>query len=228
MSDDKKPDDPRTVQLKRVRLSFTDSLLEKKKTVQDDPNAKPKHSVNVILEQVGDDPKAKAAFAANKAKAIAGMTAACDQFFKKPEKWKEIMEDDPKRVCFRKGERFKNKDSGEVYMGYAGNMAIACGTPGGGQRRPKLYDRRKKAVVEKDILDVMYGGSYADVIISFFGTDKGGNGVFCTVEAIRSHEEGVRVAGGWQGDESAFEDMEDDDSFDGPAEAGVVDSDPFG
>ena len=39
--------DGRTVQLKRVRLSFTDGLKEAKATVEDGPK---KHTCNMILE----------------------------------------------------------------------------------------------------------------------------------------------------------------------------------
>jgi len=203
---DKKEKDPRTVQLKGVRLSFTDSLKDKKATVED---GKPKHALNMILE------KASPHFAANKEKIKVALEEAGERQWKNRNKYIAIMEDDPKRVCYRKGERFKNKE-GQVYKGYEGNMAIAGGTPGGGQRRPKLYDRRKKYVAENDILEVVYGGSYADVIVSFYGTEKGGLGIFCTVEAIRSHQEGERMGGGWVGDANEFDDMEDaENAFEG-------------
>lgn len=210
-----KKNDPRTVQLKRVRLSFSDSLKEKKATVDD---GEPKHSCNMILETEGKE------FAANKEKIRSAMEAASEQAFKNKDAWKTIMEDDPKRVCYRKGERFKNKESGEVYKGYAGNWAISGGTPGGGQRRPKLYDRHKRDVGEADILDVFYGGCYADVIVSFYGTDKGGRGIFCTIEAIRSHQEGERMGGGWSGDASEFDELPDaEDSFSGTSSSSADD-----
>lgn len=210
--------DPRTVTLKRVRLSFTDQLKDKKATVAD---GTPKHSCNLLLET--DQPE----FEANKAKVVAAIEAACEVEWKKPEKYKEIAEDTPKRVCFRKGERFKNQESGEVYKGYANNWAISGGTPGAGQRRPKLMDRRKRDVEEKDILEVMYGGSYADAIVSFYGTDKGGNGVFCTIEAIRSHQEGERMGGGIQVSADDFDDMDDGDSF-GAADGTAAGDSDFG
>lgn len=200
--------DGRTVQLKRVRLSFTDSLKEKRATVE---NGTPKHSCNIILESAG------AEFDKNKAKVMSAIEKACEQQWKNKDAWKGIAEESPKRVAFRKGERFKNKE-GKVYAGYEGNYAISAGGPGGGQRRPKLLDRRKREVEEKDILDVMYGGSYADVIVSLYGTDKGGRGIFASIEAIRSHEEGERMGGGVYVDADDFDDLEDDDSFEsGPS-----------
>lgn len=202
--------DGRTVQLKRVRLSFTESLKEKKKT-SDDPNAKPKHGLNVIIE--ADSPHGEA----NRKKVMDAIRAAGEKEWKNPDAYKGIMEDNPKRLCYRKGDRFKNRE-GKPYAGYEGNHAFSASGPSAGQKRPKLLDRRKREVAEDDILDVFYGGCYADVIVSFFGTDKGSRGIFASVEAIRSHEEGERMGGGIYVDADDFDDLEDDDSFDsGPA-----------
>lgn len=198
--------DGRTVQLKHVRLSFTDALKDKKKTANTE-DAKEKHGCNIILES-----KDKF-FDENKAKVLAAIEKACEIQWKKPKAWKDIQEDNPKRICFRKGERFKNTE-GEIYQGYEGNFAITASGPSAGQKRPKLLDRRKRPVAYDDILDVCYGGVYADVIVSLFGTDKGGKGVFCSIEAIRSHEEGERMGGGFNVDDDDFDDLEDGDSFD--------------
>ncbi|MGX7874384.1 ssDNA-binding protein [Mesorhizobium sp. ORM6] len=202
--------DGRTVQLKGVRLSFTNSLKDKQATVKD---GKPKHTFNVIIE------KSSPHYEANMAKIKSALGKAGELKWKSPEAFKQIAEDDPKRVCFRKGERFKSQKDGKVYAGYEGNYAISCGTPGGGQRRPKLLDRHKREVDEKDILDVMYGGSYCDTILSFYGTDEGGRGLFCTGEAIRSHQTGDRMGGGVYVDADDFDDMDDDDSFDSGSSA---------
>jgi hypothetical protein len=220
MSEAPKPADPRTVKLKMVRLSFTDSLKDKKATVE---NGEPKHSCNLIIVQTaGDDPLSKKAaelYPANLAAIQSAIKAACKEEFGKEDTWKEIQEDNPKRLCFRKGERFKNND-GEVYKGYAGNWGISASGPKGGQHRPLLLDRYKRQVEEKDILDVMAGGFYADVVISFFGTDKGGKGVFASIEAIRSRQEGERLGGGPRATADDFDDLDDDDSFGGTPAAG--------
>lgn len=202
MSD--KTSDGRTVQLKHVRLSFCDSLLHKKKTAKTD-DAKEAHSANLILEK--DDPH----FQRNYDAVVSALRAASEEKWSgKPDRWKQIHDDDPKRVCFRSGSRFKNQTTGEIYAGYDGNYAIAGKGPTGGQKRPKLLDRHKRVVEEKDILDVMYPGTYCDAIVSFYGTDKGGLGVFCSIEAIRSHQEGERTAGGVDVDPDVFDDLEDD------------------
>ena len=110
--------DGRTVQLKRVRLSFAQSLNDQKKTANTD-DAKMAHSANLILEAGSET------YEANKAKCMAAIKESCQQEWKKEDKWKDIQEDNPKRICFRKGERFKNQQTGLVYAGYDGNMVVA-------------------------------------------------------------------------------------------------------
>ena len=201
--------DGRTVQLKRVRLSFTDSLKEASPTID---GGVPKHTCNMILEI--DSPS----FAANKAKVISALKSASDKTWKKEGAWKELWDDDPKRCCFRKGARFKNSE-GKVYAGYEGNVAISGAGPSGGKKRPKMLDRHKRPVEADDILDVCYGGTYADVIISFYGTDKGGRGLFCSIDAIRSHQEGEHIGGGGiTVDADDFDDLDDEDSFGGESD----------
>jgi hypothetical protein len=56
--------------------------------------------------------------------------------------------------------------------------------------------------------------------VSFFGTDKGGKGLFCSVEAIRSRQEGERLGGGPRASADDFDDLDDDDSFSGTAAGG--------
>lgn len=226
--------DGRTVQLKRVRLSFTKRLKTKGKT-SDEAN-KETHGLNVILD------KSQPTFQANLDKCIAALKAAGEKAWKNPDAYKDIAEDAPKRVCFRKGERFKNGE-GKVYAGYEGNYAFGANGPSGGDKRPKLLDRRKRALREQatgehikanaifeiaDIDDIFYGGCYADVIVSFYGTDKGSRGIFATIEAIRSHQEGERMGGGVEVDADDFDDLEDDDSFVGGGSSSKDDDDLLG
>lgn len=215
MADDKKKDDGRTVLLKGIRLSFTESLKDKKRT--SDESDKESHGCNLILE--GDSKH----FEENKAKVMSAIRAACDVQWGKMDKWKDIQEEAPKRICFRKGERFKNQD-GEVYQGYAGNFAITAKGPSAGQKRPKLLDRRKRVLDSQfnaskdagrgtftydDIEEIFYSGSYADAFVSFYGTDKGSAGVFASIELIRSHQEGERIGGGANVDEDLLDDIDE-------------------
>lgn len=202
---DKTKGDGRTVQLKKVRLSFS-SLDEKRATVE---NGEPKHSFNVILE--ANSPY----YEENRKKVVAALKAAGLLAFKDEDRYKTVAEDSPKRVCYRKGERFKNSE-GKVYAGYEGNHAVACGCPSKGQKLPgKMLDRHKRPVEKEDIADVFYNGSLVDVYLSFYGTDKGGAGFFNTCDAIRSWQEGDRLGGGVYIDADDFDDAEDEeDAFD--------------
>lgn len=211
--------DPRTVVLKKVRLSFCDSLKDKKKNPTLD-DAVPKHSLNTILEA------ALAESETNRKLVMGAIRAACQKEWGDPEFWKVVQEKDPKRVCYKKGERFTNSE-GKVYDGYAGNMAIACGTPGGGQKRPILWDRVKREVPYENIEDVFYAGVYADVQLSFYGTKKGGNGIFCTADLVRSRQEGERIGGGVVIQKNAFDDL-DDNAMDGVTTSSGVDDDGIG
>lgn len=201
MASVEKRGDGRTVQLNNVRLVFTDSLKEARAPVE---NGDPKHTCTVLLEA------GKIETEANKKKLMAAIEAACEREWKNKDAWKAIAENDPKRVAFRKGERFKNKE-GEVYAGFAGNHALAVSGPRGGKKRPKILNRNKQAVSVEDILDVVYPGTYADVVVSLYGTNKGGKGVFASINGIRSRQEGERIGGDVDVDADDFDDLEDDD-----------------
>lgn len=205
MANEDKQQDGRTVQLKRVRLSFTKRLKEKGKTSEE--ATKETHGLNIVLDRSSPH------FEANHKKVISALKEAGLKAFKNEDAYKDIAEDAPKRVCFRKGEKFKNKE-GKVYAGYEGNYAFSANGPSGGDKRPKLYDRHKREVTVGDINDVFYGGVWADVIVSFYGTEKGSRGIFATIEAIRSHQEGERIGGGVDVDADDFDNLEDEeDSF---------------
>ena len=217
--------DARTVLCKGLRLSFTDTLLTPGKPKGAD-DAKESYGCNFINER---DSKH---FADNDKKIRAALSEAGFQFKGNRDLYKVIIEKDPKRVAYRKGERFTN-DDGKIYDGYEGNFAISAKGPRAGRERPTMKDRRKRDItgIDKDILAVCYSGSYCDAILSFYGTDKGGQGIFCSIEAIRSHEEGDHLGGGRIAvSDDMFDDLEDDDSFDNDTDssAGASDDDMIG
>ena len=234
MAADTKQRDPRTVKLKGVRLSFADSLKDKKKTAKTE-DAKLAHCANLILESTSPN------FADNKSKCLAAVQAACEQEWKNKDKWKELQEENPKAgVAYRKGERFKNQETGEVYSGYAGNMVIAGKGPSAGQKRPRLLDRGKRRLKdqakpedlkagiyfeESAINDIFYGGCYCDAIVSFYGTKKGGDKVCVSIDAIHSHQNGERVGGGVEVDDDDFDDFDDEEDLGGGAAASSDDDD---
>ena len=207
--------DKRTVKLPRVRISFTDTLLTPgvANGVED---GRPSYGCNIILE------KSHPNFAALDARIREALSEAGRQFNGKENLYKTVAEDNPKRVAYRNGNRFKNTD-GVIYDGYEGNFAISAKGPKAGRERPKLLDRRKRDVTrdDKDIPVVFYSGTYADVICSFYATDKGGQGIFCSIDAIRSHEEGERLGGGGiTVTDDMFDDLPDDDAFGGDGDTG--------
>lgn len=210
--------DSRTVLLRDVVASFTDSLHTARPTVE---NGEPKHTMNVIL--VSNSKYADR----NKKSVAAALTAASEEEFKRPDMWRELMEEDPKRCSFRPGKRFKNSSTGEIYKGYEGNYAIACAGPRGGKVRPRMLDRHKRAVDTNDILDVVYSGTRCDALVSFYGTKKGGNGVFATIEMVRSYQEGERIGGSPVNVDAyldELDDLEDDYGDEGSSSGGADDS----
>lgn len=207
---------PRLVTLKNVRLSFTDSLQTAKATVKD---GVPKHGCNILLEEGIPETEA------NKAACIAALRACGEEHWQKPDKFKIILEKDHKRLAYRKGERFTNSDD-EVYKGYEGAMVIPGYGPGGSKnpKRPVILARDKTPIwhpakgaenVSK-IGDVCYSGTRADVKVEFYpvsGADNGGDGIFATIQLIRSRQEGERMAGGYavtDSDIDDFDDLDDD------------------
>lgn len=195
----------RTVILTGARLSFAETLQEAKPPKKE-PTGRKTHGTNLILERTHKD------FESNKNAIISALVATCREA-KKPEGWwKQLFDDDPKQLSFRKGERFKT-DKGEVYKGYENNLIVVAKGPGGGARRPKIKDRHKLEVTDvSKINEVAYNGSYCDAVVSFYWTDNGGTQrITCSVEYIRSYQEGERLGGGGvYVDDDEFDDFEDD------------------
>lgn len=217
----------RTVNLTGVRISFGDSLqtasLPKKNK---DPSARPTHGVNLIIEKDSQH------FQSNYDAIITALSNAAVEFKKPAEWWRSLFEDDPKQLCLRKGSRFKTAE-GEVYKGYDGNLVLVLKGPRGGQKRPEIRDRYKKIIFSepRNVLDpsmineVAYNGSYADAIVSFYGTDNGGSDRLTgSCEALRSWQEGERLGGGGiYVEDDDFDDFEGEDSFDdGPSTGGTT------
>lgn len=231
--------DGRTVLLKGVRFSFCDRLYEADKTSED--SDKETHGLNFIIEH--DGPYADK-FEENKRKVGAALKKAGELSERKnPDLFKVLQEDNPKRLCFRKGEKFKNRE-GKVYQGYEGNYAFSANGPKGGLKRPKMFDRNKnelivvgatdssfkedkrRQVTKQDLEEIIYGGGYGDVIVSFFHTSKGSDGIFATVESIRAYERGEKFGGAVHVDADDFDDLEDvEDSFGSAASASKPDDD---
>ena len=192
--------------LPNVRLSFP-TLKNKRATVKD---GKEKFSANFIIDP--STPQGKRNIELCK-KAI---LEAEMETFRKTGVVKTI--EDPKRIAFRPGAKFRNQE-GEVYEGYAGMVAVSCNN----DSRPQLWDRYKGEVDYEDIEDVFQGGFHCDAAIRFFcvnGADKGGRGLFCAVNGIRSHQRGEVFSTGGRISVDEFDDLDDDDDDLVGAEAG--------
>lgn len=206
--------DPRRVQIKDVILSYP-TLRTKKAAVKD---GKEKFSASFLMDSktphgVDNIKKLQAAVAAAEVKEFGEGKAG---HIKKTVK-------DPKRIALKKGDECTNTE-GEVYSGYEGKVALTCSA----DRRPKLFDKNKLDVDLEDIEDKFYGGVRCDAIVSFFcisDKDKGGNGLFCSVEAIRSREDGVPFGGGSRASADDFDDLDEDDDGLGETTSGGDDAD---
>jgi hypothetical protein len=198
--------DPRRVMLKNIRLSFP-TLRTKEASTK---GGKEKFSTSFLLDP--NTVEGKTAIATCE-KAI----AAAESEHYGPEKIGFIgrVVEDPKRLALLKGERCKNKE-GEVYKGYEGMIALKTAA----DRRPLLLAKNRTEIDIEDIETDLYGGVYCDAEVAFYcisHEDKGGNGLFCSVEAIRSRETGESFGGGLRASASSFDDLEDDDGIDEPA-----------
>lgn len=206
MADAKKAADPRRVTL-RGRLSYP-TLRTKKAAVRD---GKEKFSASQLFDPTTEEGRTNI-----KKAQVAVAAAEVAEFGEGKAGFIAKVVEDPKRIALKKGERCKNKE-GDVYKGYEGMIALTCSA----DKRPLLLYKNKTEVELEDIEDVFYGGLDVDMIVSFFcisDTDKGGNGLFCTVEAIRSLERGEAFGGGGRATADDFEDEGEDDGIGSPAE----------
>lgn len=119
------------------------------------------------------------------------------------------------RICFKEGDEFVSNKTGEPYNGYEGMWAVSAANAS----RPTLVDRRRQRVEYEDIDETFYAGCYVNAIIRMYAVkdpDKGGNGLFASLEGLQFVQDGEAFAGGGI-DEDAFDDLgdfEDDDEDD--------------
>lgn len=203
MAEDKAPD-ARRVTIKNVRLSYP-TLRTKRAAVKD---GKEKFSASFLM-----DPKTPEGQTAIKACQAAVAAAEIKEFGEGKAGHIAKVVQDPKRIALKKGEKCMNNE-GEVYKGYEGMVALTCSA----DKRPLLLAKNKTEIDLDDIEDEMYGGVFCDATVAFFcisEKDKGGNGLFCSVEAIRSRETGESFGGGRRATADDFDDLDDDDGISG-------------
>lgn len=187
---------PTQVTLKNVRLSFPRLF----KAEQSTPDSKPKYSAAFLLDPSSDEGKA------NLRNMVAAMKHACEAEWGNPEMYKTIKAD---RVCIADGNSQVNQETGEVYDGYHDMKAVKASSPE--NRRPVTVDRRRRPVTEQD--EVFYGGCYVNAVVRVYtvkGKEKGGNGVFASLEAVQFFADGTAFGAGPIDVDSVFDDLDGD------------------
>lgn len=192
--------------LVKVRLSFP-KLFEPDRSTS---TSALKFSANFLIQE--EDPE----YDAN----CAAAQAAFDAVYK--ETWpgkKIVLKDD--RKAYRDGDKFVNQETGEVYAGYEGAMAITASrkaaksdNPADSSHirlRPPLWNRDKTPIEHDD--GTLYGGCRVDAIVNFYSVtdlEKGGNGIFATIEGIRFRNDDTPFGNQAVGAE-AFDDLDDEE-----------------
>lgn len=190
------------VVLKNVRLSFA-HLDEAEASVANGPK---KYSASFIIDPETEDGKATLLDARR------AFSAACKAEKKWPEdKLKKIVEAiDEDRKALREGNKITN-DEGDTPAEYEDKWVVKATRPEK-QKRPSVFNRRKEAVEPGDD-QWPYSGCYVDAVVRFYtitDKDKGGNGVFCGLEAVRFRADGEAFGNSKRVSADAFDDLDDD------------------
>lgn len=184
--------------LKNVRLSFPKLFKAEKST---DTSA-PKYSAAFLIDPETKEGKAN----------IAAIEAAIDHVKKKTwsDKADKIFANiEWDRKPLRDGNKATNSE-GDIYAGYEDMMFVQASSPE--KRRPQVLNRDKSALAEED--GVIYGGCYVDAVVSVYAVtdkDKGGNGVFASIELVRFRKDGEPFGAGPVDADDYLEDLDDED-----------------
>jgi hypothetical protein len=118
---------------------------------------------------------------------------------------------DPKRFPLLDGNDYTTED-GEVRDGYADVKYIGLRS----ERKPKFRDRDGQTeVTDED--GILYSGCYAIVYGHLYGVkgaDKGGNGIFATLDAVQFYKKGEPFGGGGIADDEFATDLGDEEEDD--------------
>jgi len=166
------------VVLKNVRCSF----LKVWTATESKPGGKKQYRSNFIIDP--STPEGKANIKACE-KAVAEVAAK--QWSDKGERVVKTLKSD--RLDFRPGDTFVGQESGEVYDGYEGMMIVKAANP----KRVRVLDRDKSDLHEED--EKIESGDYCDAVVRFYtvaDTERGGNGVFASLELVRFRKQGER------------------------------------
>lgn len=145
-------------------------------------------------------------------KAVAQCKAAAERICK--EAWPKAKKPPIKadRKCLKKGDEFVSATTGEVKEGYDGQVVLTTSS----DDRPLVLHRNKKPIGESDINRILYAGCRVEAMVRFYAItdpDKGGNGLFATVEGVRFFADDESF-GRQAMDADEFDDLNDDEGFD--------------
>lgn len=197
MSENEKPKDLGRVTLEMVRTSYFKGFVKTKSTAE----GKEAYRSNFLIEEGSKFFK----------KNIKKLDAMIEQLEEangwKPGTYEKL--DRTRKSYFGVGE-YTNSE-GDVPSGYENAAAVK----GSNANRIRIVDRDGKTPIHEDD-DRIASGDYVNVVLSFYAQtkkDKGGKGVFCTIEGIQFVKEGERFGGGGLRD-GEFGDLGDDDEGD--------------
>jgi hypothetical protein len=168
--------------------------------------ATPKYAGDFII-----DPSTKSGKANIKLIEAAIAAVEIDKFGKKDPRYKEG------RKAYHEGNDIVSQKTDETPPELVDMMVIKAKN----DRRPTLVNRRGETATEDD--DLFFGGTIVNPILRFYGieadnADKGGRGLFCSLEGVQYVEEGERF-GAAPLSEDRFKnidnDADDDDDDDG-------------
>ena len=187
------------------RLSF-DDLYTPTASVE---GGKLKYRCNIIIDPNTDAGKADIKKIENLIRIV-----ELEKFKKHPAVYKSA-----DRQCFVDGDSCVNQKSGEVYDGYEGMKILKASN----DKRPSVVNRDMTPLVEDD--NVTYAGCYCNFFVRIYavaGADKGGNGIFASLEAVQVAKKGEPFGGAPVDPNSVFKKLDSGD------EDGDGEEDPLG
>lgn len=155
-------------------------------------------------------------------KALAAAKAAAGEVVK--ETWPKAAKAPVKadRNMLKRGDDIISNRTGEVPEELAGMIVVNSNA----DDQPLMIHRNKKRLKPEEVRRVFYGGCYVEAALRFYtisDPDKGGNGLFCSLEAIRFWEDGESFGRAGVNEDffddddeeggSAFDDDDDDDGL---------------
>lgn len=132
--------------------------------------------------------------------------------------WKEkadkVLKSLGDRTVLFDGDSLTNSEGDEI-AGYPGNMVVRAGN----RKEFKRLARDKSPLTEEICSkeDIMQGGQWVDAVISIYSItdkDKGGNGIFATMEVVRYRKDGERFGAPPVDEDDYLDDLGDEDEDD--------------